>query len=533
MDEQLATVANTVIKVESVPPLAESSDAGGEDLKAEQDHFEKLLAAYLKDLLEDLGLKTNLKLDVVWNKVDSYANDKVRAVFVNDQECRTPFVSALGKTQLRSDALANWAAETVARNAELLVPLSVSNILRETWSSPSTMCLPLLQADAFNMLLVSLVRRGYSVERIRQVANKLNGSEQYKLADLIEKTVHLGDRPAIGLDVSHAIDSSLTREEKASNLQQIRETIFYDFGIPIPDVDYNVDTQLQDDEFRIRINDVRSVRYKVHTSIETDPSVRFGQIWDMTFAAAKVHAGDLLTPKRLEEQVDVVRRESPDLVNLSLHYIDRQSLFQVLQNLLDEEVSIRDLRRILESFIVLNGTSKVDQTKYITFAPNTANLAFSENGKRLEELDIGDYSSWVRLSLNRAISNRFGRGADTLSVYLLDAKLEERLRRAQKVPFSPDETRQLHDSISEEITAGWVEMPMVILTTINARRPLRQLIRLEFPDLPVLCYPELSVDLNINWIARISWPEEPDPEGLIAADSPQNLAVPVNDPEEF
>lgn len=530
MDDQQAAVANTVIKVESIPPLAELNDPSRGDLNAAQDHFEKLLEVYLRDLLEDLGLKTTLTLDVVWNNADGDANSKARAVFINGQECRTPFVSSLGKTHMRSRTLAHWAAETVAQNAELLVQLSVSNILREAWSSQSKTCLPLLQEDAFNNLLVALVRRGYNVERVRQVADQLDESQSYKFADIMEKTLHIADRPPIGIHVSHAIEKSSSPEEKASTLMQIQESILLDLGIWIPAVDCHVDTQLKDDVFRIRINDVRRVPLQIFPSTEPDRTVPWEQIREVTVAAAKVHAGDLLTPERLDQQVDILRRESQDLVELTSHYIDRQLLFQVLQDLLDEEISIRDLRRIFESFIVLNGTSKVDQAKYITFAPNTANFAFSDNGKRLEELDISDYSAWVRLSLNRAISNQFVRGVSTLYVYLLDAKMEERLRRAEKEPLSSDETKQLHDAIAQEITTVWADLKdVVILTTIGVRRPLSRLIRLEFPHLPVLCYQELSVDLNISPIARLSWSEELDAEAPIAADPPQNPAVPVND----
>ena len=534
MDDQQPAVGNTVVKVESIPPLADLNDPSRGDVNAAQDHFEKLLEAYLKDLLEDLGLKTTLTLEVVWNNVEGDAKSKARAVFVNGQECRTPFVSSLRKTHMRSRTLANWAAERVAQNAELLVQLPVSNILRETLSSQSKTCLPLLQADAFNMLLVALVRRGYSVERVRQVADELDESESYKLADILEKTLHITDRPPIGIHVSHAIEKSVSPEEKASTLKQIQETILYDLGIWIPAVDCHVDTQLKDDDFRIRINDLRRVPLQLFTPTEPDRIDPWEQIREVTVAAAKAHAGDLLTPKRLDKQVDVLRRESPDLVDLTSCYIDRQLQFQVLQDLLDEEITIRDLRRIFESFIVLNGTSKVDQAKYITFAPNTANFVFSDNGKRLEELGISDYSAWIRLSLNRAISNQFVRGASTLYVYLLDAKMEARLRRAQKEPLSSDETKQIHDAIAQEIATAWADLKdVVILTTIEVRRPLSRLIRLEFPHLPVLCYQELSVDLNITPIARLSWSEELDAEGPIAADPPENPAVPVNDWENF
>jgi type III secretion protein V len=45
----------------------------------------------------------------------------------------------------------------------------------------------------------------------------------------------------------------------------------------------------------------------------------------------------------------------------------------------------------------------------------------------------------------------------------------------------------------------------VILTTMEIRKILRVLIEKEFPSLAVLSYQELSPDMNIQPIARISW----------------------------
>jgi type III secretion protein V len=45
-----------------------------------------------------------------------------------------------------------------------------------------------------------------------------------------------------------------------------------------------------------------------------------------------------------------------------------------------------------------------------------------------------------------------------------------------------------------------------LLTTFEVRRRLRKAIERDFPKLAVLSYQELPPDLNIQTIARISWP---------------------------
>jgi len=45
----------------------------------------------------------------------------------------------------------------------------------------------------------------------------------------------------------------------------------------------------------------------------------------------------------------------------------------------------------------------------------------------------------------------------------------------------------------------------LLLTGMEIRRTVRKLIETSFPNLAVLSYQELSPDLNIQPIARISW----------------------------
>jgi hypothetical protein len=514
MDDQPAALAETIIKVETISPLPDNDQPEDGDLNSAQESFKSLLKLYINDLLADLGLKTTIKLDVVWIAGEPEPNSKARAVFVNGRECRVPFVSSLPLNPMKSRSLAGWAVEMIAANFELLLPLSFSNSLREAWSSKSKSCLSLLQADAFNMLLVSLARRGYSVERVRQVAGKLDApeSQKYTLAEVFNQAVEISERsPAVIVSDAIAAKSADPDSRKSSVLKDIRDTIFYDLGIPIRTVDFDVDPQLKDSEFRIRINDVRSVPRELFTETPPDDSSTtdpWEQILHTAVWIAKTLAGNLLTMRLLDQQVDLLRQRAPDLVDLASRSVDKQLLFEILQDLLDEEVSIRDLRRIFEGLVSLNGATKVDQAKYIVFAPNTANFVPVDNAKQLEELDLIDYSNWVRLALNRSISNQFVRGGNTLIVYLLDPAMEARLRRAPKDPLSAEETKRLHDVIYQELSTPWIGHDAVILTTMEVRRPLSQLIKLEFPQLAVLGYQELSADLNIQPIARISWPEQ-------------------------
>jgi pyruvate dehydrogenase E1 component beta subunit len=54
------------------------------------------------------------------------------------------------------------------------------------------------------------------------------------------------------------------------------------------------------------------------------------------------------------------------------------------------------------------------------------------------------------------------------------------------------------------MSGGHVKLP-VVLTTLSVRRAVRQLLAERHPQLAVLCYQELTPELNIQLIARIDW----------------------------
>ena len=99
-------------------------------------------------------------------------------------------------------------------------------------------------------------------------------------------------------------------------------------------------------------------------------------------------------------------------------------------------------------------------------------------------------------------------------MYLLDPDIEEMIkasiRRTDKgnyLALEPEVTQELVEAVGKEIASH--PMPPaakapVILTVAEIRRYFRKIIELEFPQLSVLSYQELSENLRIQPIARIS-----------------------------
>ncbi|WP_444677502.1 flagellar biosynthesis protein FlhA [Halomonas sp. E19] len=115
------------------------------------------------------------------------------------------------------------------------------------------------------------------------------------------------------------------------------------------------------------------------------------------------HAGEMLGRQEVQKLLDKLGEEQKSLVDdvvpksLSLTVLQR-----ILQNLLEEEVSIRDLRTILDCLA--------------EYAP--------------VQKDASELTALVRMALGRSITQQWFSGQDTLNVIGLEAQLEQVLMQA-------------------------------------------------------------------------------------------------------
>ncbi|MCP3097632.1 type III secretion system export apparatus subunit SctV [Myxococcus sp. K15C18031901] len=174
----------------------------------------------------------------------------------------------------------------------------------------------------------------------------------------------------------------------------------------------------------------------------------------------------------------IVKEVIPKVVNVL-------KLTDILQRLVEEEISIRDLRGILQ--------------------------ALAEYGQ--VEADNVMLTEHVRASQRRYISHKYARGSGTLVVYLLDPNIEEAIRGSIKrtsagahLALEPELAQEIVQAVRSECghLPPSAQRP-VILTAMDIRRYVRKLLEYEFnPSFSVLSYQELSPELNIQPVARIS-----------------------------
>lgn len=220
------------------------------------------------------------------------------------------------------------------------------------------------------------------------------------------------------------------------------------------------------------------------------------------------NAKDFITLQESQMMLDRLEHQFPALVKEVVP--KAVSLFQltdILKRLLSEEVSIKDIKTILQT---LAEFGPVEQ--------NTIML-----------------TEHVRTAMARYLCYRFGQGHDTLLVFLLSAEIEDMIRSSIE-PLPQGSYLALEPDLSQDILAALrreldllppsARQP-VILTTQDIRRFVRKLIELEFFEVAVLSFQELSPDLKVQPVARISihHNQEPNEYDEIEDDTPQKIAA--------
>lgn len=203
------------------------------------------------------------------------------------------------------------------------------------------------------------------------------------------------------------------------------------------------------------------------------------------------HAGEFLGLQEVQTMLTELEKTHPALVKeLIPKVITLMQLSEIMQRLVQEDVAVRDLKTI---FATLAQWGEIERDT----------LTLTEH---------------VRAGLKRYITHKYAGAANTLAVYLLDPEIEDlvknAIRRTEKgnyLALEPEVTQEIVEAVGKEIASHPFPpgaRPPVILTTAEIRRYFRKIVELEFPQLSVLSYQELSENLRIQPIARVGIPQE-------------------------
>ncbi|SBT04848.1 putative flagellar export pore protein [Candidatus Propionivibrio aalborgensis] len=182
------------------------------------------------------------------------------------------------------------------------------------------------------------------------------------------------------------------------------------------------------------------------------------------------HAAELLGRQETQALVDHLAKEMPKLVeDLVPKVLPLGVLQKVLQNLLEEDIPIRDMRSIIETL--------------------------AENATRSQEAEV--LTAQVRVALGRSITQQLYPSGAEMQVMSLDPQLERILQQAiagggDNASIEPS----LADSLIRETSTAAqrqeeLGLPAVLLVSGNLRLLLSRFLRRGIPQLKVLAHNEV------------------------------------------
>jgi hypothetical protein len=210
-----------------------------------------------------------------------------------------------------------------------------------------------------------------------------------------------------------------------------------------------------------------------------------------------------VSSRTVDEELENLKTAFPDLVAHANDQLGIEQITRVLRKLASEEISIRNLRAILEHLLEFDYI-RCDSAQLIVLDDRLPTRSLPDESWLK---DPGTLANFVRTRLKRYITHKHTMGGGTLVAYLLDAEIEQLLARYEAHPgeLQDGDRARVLAAIDREVRTP-LRSPLrpVLLTAVELRSPLRRLIETRFPGLPVLCYQELSTDSNFQPVGRIT-----------------------------
>lgn len=177
--------------------------------------------------------------------------------------------------------------------------------------------------------------------------------------------------------------------------------------------------------------------------------------------------------------MDAMEGRYGELVKELQRQIPVGKVAEILQRLVEENISIRDLRTIFGALVV--------------WAP--------------KEKDIVMLTEYVRIALRRHLCRRFSHNKTWISVLRLGDGVEhlirDSIRQTSVGTYSALEERQSLLILDKIKTAFAENQDAVLLTTLDVRRFVRKIIERDLFVLPVLSWQELGDEMNLKVVGTI------------------------------
>ncbi|EMS0176347.1 EscV/YscV/HrcV family type III secretion system export apparatus protein [Escherichia coli] len=299
---------------------------------------------------------------------------------------------------------------------------------------------------------------------------------------------------------------------------KIRSQFLIDYGIRLPDIVITKVNSLEKNMVSMYINELNLVKFEIfhelmrvvsHSENIVAPNVSFvyGKNKEVWVEKSKAHdlselgislrspldelyqsvslsilrnISEIFGVQETKFLMDSCESQYPDLVREVLRYLTMQRVAEVLQRLLNERVSVRNIRLIMEALAL--------------WAPRENNIIIL-----VEQ---------VRGVLSRYVCQRFLHN-NILNAIMLSGDCEEKFRQSIRqvssgamLNMSPSEV----DALIDRFTVGFEGYDVknfVILCSVDIRRYVKKFLEAKYQDLGVISFDEINDNISVNIIKTI------------------------------
>lgn len=258
----------------------------------------------------------------------------------------------------------------------------------------------------------------------------------------------------------------------------LRQGLHDQLGVVLPPCRVWVDPQLDSRSAVLILRQVPEVRLEV--SPEVEPSAVEQLLVERMLPHLGRRAASLLGIAETQALLDRLEAVSPATVRqLVPKPLSLTTLTEVLRCLLDEGISIRDLKSILEALA--------------TVAPS--------------QRDPGELAEIVRRAFRRVLSHELTAGTGRLDIVVLDPSVEDVLRGAITrtsegafLSLAPNAAKDVIAAVRRALGELPTKLlsPAVLMVSPETRRFVRSLLRAELPDLRVISHTDLAPDVSLK-----------------------------------
>jgi len=302
----------------------------------------------------------------------------------------------------------------------------------------------------------------------------------------------------VSTDLAHLLDDATgddghgQRESLRTTALGLRERLFGDLGVPLPAPRVRAAAGLPARHAVVSLFEVPARIVPLPEGASDGEAVT--TITDVAAELLRARAADFLGLAETQRLLDELEQFAPATVrNVVPKPVSLTLLTDILRRLVEERVSIRDLRAVLEALAGVATTEK----------------------------DPLNLTELVRAQLRRALTFRLTRGANQLGVVLIDPTIEDTVRRAvTRTPagafltLAPAAARDVVASLRRAVaeassaqagvghTGAGSGAPTVFLTQPDIRRFVRKLVESDLPDATVVSFAELLPEVTLRPLAR-------------------------------